>query len=168
MKKFGLTLWTVWTVWASVLVVNAAEPGLGDRRLFFSGQERRAMAHTDDGLNGTQSTSAPSNERRRTDNPARSESEASVSKRRPAGRLPDRKSDLVVNGFIEASGYLTLFVNGKPCQRLSLVVEHPQEIHCDPLQARPRPSLSLVQVDAYQFAIEKADGNVIFLDRRIE
>lgn len=151
-------------VWTSVQLVNADVQTLGDRRLFFSGQERQAMAIADNRLRLEGSTPHVTNEVR-TDRPASSVSQNSPSSLKSSDRLPDRPSTLVINGFIKASGFLTLIVNGKPCESVPLAVESPRGIDCNHLAELLLPAMSLERVDEYRIVIKISDGNVILLDR---
>ncbi len=164
MKAIGMALLIVWS---SALMVSANEPSLGDRRLFFSVQERQAMTDADEKFGPDSATPGVSGENRAAESAA-STLVVSPSTRRASKNTPNQRSTLIINGFFETSGYLTLFVNGKPCQRLSLTLKIPQKISCGQLAEKLLPIISLERIDKYHLVVKGSDGYVVTMDRIVE
>lgn len=160
MRTVGIALLIVLI---TLRISSANESSLGDRRLFFSEQERQAMESEGKG-SGTV-TPESGNETGAVDKSA-SVSIATQSPRKLLKKTTDQHPAFVVNGFIEASEFLTLFVNGKPCEKLSLHLNTPQKFNCSQLAGQPLTTVTLERMGKRHIAIRAPDGKLFKLARR--
>lgn len=160
MRTIGIALLIVWI---SVRISSASEPSLGDRRLFFSEQERQAMGK--EGKNSDSATLESGKEIGTADKTA-SASMTTQSSLKLAKKISDQNPAFVVNGFIEASNFLTLFVNGMPCERLSLVLGTPKKFTCAQLADQLLTPLTLERMDEHHIAVRLPGGKIYKLSRQ--
>ena len=148
-------------------MVSANEPSLGDRRLFFSAQERKAMEITGKVL-GLESTASDGGKESRVGNKVVSASIAAQSSLHLSNKSPDQHSGFLVNGFIEMSGFLTIFVNGRPCEKIILTLEIQQQVRCDQVAGRLLPTIMLERMDDYHLAVKASDGKIVIINRQVK
>ena len=164
MKAFGAALLIICL---PTLMVSANEPSLGDRRLFFSAQERKAMEVADKVL-VLESTASGGSKESRVDNKVVSASIAAQSSLHLSKKAPDQQSDYFVNGFIEMSDFLTIFVNGRPCEKVILTQEIQQQIRCDKFAGKLLTILVLERIGEFQLAVKASDGKIVIINRQVK
>ena len=164
MKVIGVALLIVCV---PVLIVSANEPSLGDRRLFFSAQERKTMGMAGEG-SGLESAASDRSKGNRANDKIEATTVAAQSSPHSSKKTSDQQSDYIVNGFVETSDFLTLFVNGRPCEKISLALEAQLPINCDQFPGRSLPTLTLEKIDEYHLAVKISDGKVVTISRQVK
>jgi len=127
------------------IIVNAAEPNLGDARLFFSSEQRASMLSSK--VKDSASTSIPTKS-------------STPIKTRPIVKLPD----FVISGTLETSDSITLFLNGLPCEQLLLDDDLPKAIDCQHLAELTPPVKSILRIGKRKLRIKLSSGDFLMID----
>lgn len=133
------------TILMSHIVVNAAEPNLGDARLFFSSEQRAAMLSSN--VKDSASTSIPAKS-------------STPIKTRPIVKL----HDIVISGTLETSDSITLFLNGLPCEQLLLDDDLPKAVDCQHLAELTPHVKSILRIGKRKLRIKLSSGDFLMID----